>query len=380
MFKKLSILILGCVMVAQVQAQDTSAFREQVQTMFVAYYGRPGDEGGINFWANELVGVNGNLSAIIDSFGNSVEFQSRFGDLDDETLVNNIFLQLLGRDADAGGLAFYVGELQAGRITLASMALDIANGAQNEDVDTIANKLEVANAFTEGYLVANVRYEGDQAAEDAKLLMNNVDATDASVTQALAELPVLLETFPAGGAIRVQVETLLGSFVMEMYSDEAPVTVANFLEYVDSDFYDDTIFHRLVQGFVLQGGGVVFEPENPTQFRLKETNDPIVNESDNGLSNTVLTVAMARTAEPDTATSQFYINLADNTGLDYQEGEPGYAVFAKVISGEDVVAQLVNAQQFTLSPPVAGVGSEVPVIQSENNLFVLYVYAIRRTP
>ncbi len=95
----------------QVNAQDAADYRDQVQTMYVAYYGRPGDERGIDFWADQLAGVSGNLNAIISSFGNSDEFQSRFGDLDTETLVNNIFVQLLAREADAGGLAWYVEEL-----------------------------------------------------------------------------------------------------------------------------------------------------------------------------------------------------------------------------------------------------------------------------
>lgn len=134
---------------------------------------------------------------------------------------------------------------------------------------------------------------------------------------------------------QVALKTDLGTIVVELYPKEAPITVANFLEYVDSKFYDGTIFHRVIPGFVVQGGGMNFE------FAGKPTRDPIKNESTNGLKNEYKTLSMARTNDPDSATSQFFINLRANPSLDAKEGKPGYAVFGIVVEGIDVVEKIV---------------------------------------
>ncbi|MCP8898840.1 peptidylprolyl isomerase [Gilvimarinus xylanilyticus] len=133
----------------------------------------------------------------------------------------------------------------------------------------------------------------------------------------------------------VTFNTDLGPMLIELYPEQAPITVANFLQYVDSDFYDGTIFHRVIPGFVVQGGGFTFD------FNRKETNEPIKNESDNGLKNTYLTLSMARTNAVDSATSQFFINLKHNESLDGSPEKLGYAVFGKVIKGEAVVEKIV---------------------------------------
>ncbi|HID72974.1 TPA: peptidyl-prolyl cis-trans isomerase [Candidatus Micrarchaeota archaeon] len=124
-------------------------------------------------------------------------------------------------------------------------------------------------------------------------------------------------------------ETSHGVIEIELYRESAPITVENFVGYVNSGFYEGTIFHRNIPGFMVQGGGFT---EDGTE---KETNPPIVLESDNGLSNERGTVAMARTMVADSATSQFFINTVDNPALDYGMGTEGYAVFGKVISGMD---------------------------------------------
>jgi len=128
----------------------------------------------------------------------------------------------------------------------------------------------------------------------------------------------------------------LGTLIIQLYPEKAPVTVANFLAYVDSGFYEGTIFHRVIPGFVVQGGGLTFD------FNRKETLEPIINESDNGLENQYLTLSMARTSAVNSATSQFFINLKHNPTLDAKENQPGYAVFAKVIAGESVVEKIVD--------------------------------------
>ena len=147
------------------------------------------------------------------------------------------------------------------------------------------------------------------------------------VVCALADEP--LPNFP-----RVEVETSLGSFVVELDARRAPLTVRNFLGHVASGHYAGTVFHRVVQGFVIQGGG--YTPE----FELKPTPGMVVNESGNGLSNRRSTIAMARTADPHSADAQFYINLVDNSSLDPNPSRWGYAVFGTVISGMEVVDEI----------------------------------------
>ncbi|MEW6251139.1 MAG: peptidylprolyl isomerase [Planctomycetota bacterium] len=130
---------------------------------------------------------------------------------------------------------------------------------------------------------------------------------------------------------RARVQTTLGEFVIELDPNTAPVTVANFTEYINAGFYDGTLFHRVVPGFVVQGGGYL------PGMELKETRPPIRNESFGGLKNERGTVAMARTDDPNSATSQFYINLLNNGGLDATLTTVGYTVFGVVIEGMDVV-------------------------------------------
>lgn len=132
----------------------------------------------------------------------------------------------------------------------------------------------------------------------------------------------------------IRVETTLGNFNIEFFEKEAPGSVANFLSYVDDGFFDGTIFHRIVPRFVIQGGGFI---ENLTQ---KRTRAPIKNEADNGLKNSRGTLSMARTNDINSATSQFFVNLKDNDSLDHQRGNFGYAVFAHVTDGMDVVDKI----------------------------------------
>lgn len=134
----------------------------------------------------------------------------------------------------------------------------------------------------------------------------------------------------------VQLSTNQGSISLELDPDKAPITVNNFLNYVNSNFYNNTIFHRVIADFVIQGGGYTPGTVNPSP--KTPTQPPIALESNNGLTNLRGTLAMARTSEPNSATSQFYINVVDNASLDYKsEEEPGYAVFGKVTEGMEVV-------------------------------------------
>ena len=132
----------------------------------------------------------------------------------------------------------------------------------------------------------------------------------------------------------VVIETSMGPIKVELFEKEAPITVKNFLAYVDDKHYDGTIFHRVISNFMIQGGGM--EPG----LKEKKTKPPIKNESANGLKNKRGTLAMARTNEPDTATSQFFINVVDNDGLDRTNAKAGYCVFGKVVDGLDVVDKI----------------------------------------
>ena len=135
----------------------------------------------------------------------------------------------------------------------------------------------------------------------------------------------------------VKLHTNHGVIGLELDAKRAPETVANFLEYVKSGFFDNTVFHRVIDGFMIQGGG--FEPG----MKQKTTRAPVKNEADNGLKNDQYTVAMARTSNPDSATAQFFINVADNAFLNHTAKTPqgwGSAVFGKVVEGQDVVDKI----------------------------------------
>jgi len=136
----------------------------------------------------------------------------------------------------------------------------------------------------------------------------------------------------------IRFETTLGDFTVELFEQKAPVTAANFLKYIDDGFFDGTIFHRIVPGFVIQGGGFT---EDMTQ---KSTHPSIKNEADNGLKNERGTLSMARTNDVNSATSQFFVNLKDNDFLDHKRGNFGYAVFGRVTEGMDVIDKIAAVQ------------------------------------
>ncbi|MFH1438796.1 MAG: peptidylprolyl isomerase [Pseudomonadota bacterium] len=154
------------------------------------------------------------------------------------------------------------------------------------------------------------------------------------------------------GNPRVIIETSMGNITVELNAEKAPISVKNFLSYVDKSFYDGTTFHRVIKGFMIQGGG--FEPG----LKKKQTDPPIKNEADNGLKNDRGTIAMARTGVVDSATSQFFINHVDNDMLDHKDTSTkgyGYCVFGKVVEGMDVVDKIAG-----VGTTVAGMMKDVP--------------------
>ena len=132
----------------------------------------------------------------------------------------------------------------------------------------------------------------------------------------------------------IRFETTLGDFTIELFEKDAPVTVQNFLSYVDEGYFDGTIFHRVIPGFVIQGGGLTAD------LRPKATREPVQNEATNGLKNKRGTLSMARTNDIHSATSQFFVNLRDNDFLDHKPGQYGYAVFGRVTKGMEVVDKI----------------------------------------
>jgi len=147
---------------------------------------------------------------------------------------------------------------------------------------------------------------------------------------------------PTPGPSAVLMRTSAGDLTIELYPNEAPATVRNFLQYVEDGFYDGTIFHRVVRGFVIQGGGFTAD------MMEKDTRAPIENEATNGLMNLRGTLSMARTMDPHSATSQFFINTVDNRPLDHRDRSArgfGYAVFGEVVDGMDIVARLERTRR-----------------------------------
>lgn len=173
----------------------------------------------------------------------------------------------------------------------------------------------------------------------------------------IANAPAFAQTSSATHP-QVLLKTTDGDIKVELYPEQAPKTVANFLDYVKSGQYSGTIFHRVIKGFMIQGGGYT------ASFAEKPTRAPIPLESRNGLKNMAGTIAMARTGDPNSATDQFFINTVDNAGLDYPNPDGnGYAVFGKVVSGMDVVKK-IEATPTTTRGPMSDVPQQPIVIQS----------------
>jgi cyclophilin family peptidyl-prolyl cis-trans isomerase len=167
----------------------------------------------------------------------------------------------------------------------------------------------------------------------------------------------LLAASAAWGQDRVRIETSAGDMVLQLFPQQAPQTVANFLEHVDAKFYDGLIFHRVVANFVIQAGG--YEQD----MKYRKPLATVVNESANGLRNERGTVAMARLADPDSADAQFYINLRSNPSLDARPGQPGYTVFGRVIEGMDV-ADAIELSETMVRDGMSGVPVTPIVIRS----------------
>lgn len=166
----------------------------------------------------------------------------------------------------------------------------------------------------------------------------------------------------AAKASKVRLKTSKGDIVLELNAEKAPITVENFLGYVNKKHYDGTVFHRVIDGFMIQGGGFKVSGKDLVE---QDTGKGITNESNNGLKNSRGTIAMARTSDPNSATAQFFINVADNDGLNYPS-MGGYAVFGKVVEGMAVVEKIKSVSTTDKPLVMQGPGGEKAKIPSQN--------------
>ena len=196
--------------------------------------------------------------------------------------------------------------------------------------------------------------EGKNRISDNKIGEKMVAEKPKNVEQVVTEEPKKAQE----ATLKVKLQTAKGDIIIELNENKAPVTVKNFLAYVQEGFYDGIIFHRVIPNFMIQGGGFTRD------MNRKKPHPPIVNEGKNGLKNNRGTIAMARTSDPDSATSQFFINHKDNASLNYVKGRnPGYAVFGKVIEGMDTV-NTIAAVKTTTVKGMRDVPAEPVVIKS----------------
>lgn len=196
------------------------------------------------------------------------------------------------------------------------------------------------------FLMKNNPSENNAAVQDEKTSgSKKAEETTADAKEETEDQ--ITEMIEGEGSMTIIIETSIGEIEAELYTEKAPITVGNFLTYIDEGFYEGTIFHRVIPGFMIQGGGFTQE------MTQKQTVDPIKNEAGNGLKNVKYTLAMARTSIVDSATSQFFINVADNDFLDHKDDTAqgyGYAVFGKVIKGMDTADKIALVETTTKGP------------------------------
>ena len=240
-------------------------------------------------------------------------------------------------------------QLQRGNLKVSALT-EAAYQVVREDLDILSDEEILARLNAVAQLLLD-DVDDDETVDYKDLLLWSRGRDAASYRGDLAELDALAAAVSAGqpaamltsqartvlGSHRVVMDTNFGTIEMETLNFDAPITVVNFLAYVNANFYDNIIFHRTINNFVIQAG--LWELVSSNRVNAKEPNDPILNESHNGISNARGTVAMARTPDPHSARSQFYINQAANANLDYdfESDDWGYAVFARVTRGLDVV-------------------------------------------
>jgi len=197
----------------------------------------------------------------------------------------------------------------------------------------------------------------DELESQIIFLNNSLDVITQQYETLLQNYSMLKKQYIDKKTIIVVLETSIGNIELEIYSDKAPITVNNFMRYVNQSFYDGLVFHRVIDDFVIQGGGY-----RPNGTYRESLNAPIELESNNGLSNVRGSISMARGISPNSARAQFFINLVNNSFLDYKdESNPGYCVFGKVVKGMDVVDRIGSVETSSKNIPNYGYVDDWPV-------------------
>lgn len=219
----------------------------------------------------------------------------------------------------------------------------------------IMSAVLVTSTWNSAPVASTTAVETRAAASPATILSPNASTTNQQD-----------QPMTASDIVNITMTTTFGDIKLELYADKAPLTVANFVAYADEGFYNDTIFHRVIDGFMIQGGGFT------SDFKQKPTKDHLKNEADNGLTNDIGTIAMARTPDPHSATAQFFINISDNDFLNFRSADAngyGYAVFGKVVEGMDVVDKIKAV--------ATGAGGPMPTDVPQETVFIEAMTVVR---
>lgn len=234
-------------------------------------------------------------------------------------ILSVVFIVLL----TTSGIVIWMQSMNKFKLTMNAVGQGTVSASPSQANYDYGSVVQITAKPSAGWVLNGWSGDASGTASSISVTMNG----DKAVTANFTKMEVVI------------LETTMGNIEIELDHVHAPITVANFLSYVKTDFYDGTLFHRVYANFVIQGGGYTSDGVEKT------TSNPIKLESNNGLKNLVGTIAMARTDLPNSATSQFFINLVDNTFLDYaSSSKPGYAVFGKVVSGIDVVNKIASVE------------------------------------
>ncbi|MBC3872048.1 peptidylprolyl isomerase [Undibacterium flavidum] len=323
-----------------IAAADLNALIE----LYVAFMNRVPDADGMIYWIAEI--KNGrSIEQLADNFYTSAiaysDLTGYSSAMTNTDFVKRIYLNVLGRsEVDQEGLNYWTAELNSGRKSRGNLVRTIVGSAHSFKgkaeygwvADLLDNKVTVGTYFSiEQGLNYNSPAESISKGMEIAAAVTATDISAAKNKIGVTDTSFDLRTSPPP-APTVKIVTTLGTIIVELNPDNAPITVANFLRYTDVGFYGNKIFHRVISNFMIQGGGFTADMVQASTYA------PIVLEANNGLSNVRGSIAMARTNVLNSATSQFFINVVDNTFLDTSGG--GYAVFGKVISGMDVVDKI----------------------------------------